>query len=135
MSWQKFRKVQSLCCCNKKRRGKIDKDGKQSVATISYKIKFVDCIKFMASSLSNLVDTLSEGIHKIKCKNCNCFLQYESVKDNLMKHKCLSCNKNYSHKIDEELKKKLKNTFEFSNYEFIINKFLLLLRQVVYPYE
>ena len=36
----------------------------------------------MATSLSNLVDNLADGIHKIKCKVCNCFLEYESVKDN-----------------------------------------------------
>ena len=33
------------------------------------------------------------------------FFEYESVKDNLTKYKCLSCNKDYSNKIDEELKK------------------------------
>ena len=42
----------------------------------------------MASSLSNLVDNLAEGIYKIKCKDCDCFLKYESVKDNLIKYKC-----------------------------------------------
>ena len=31
----------------------------------------------MASSLSNLVDNLAEGIHKIICKNCDCSLEYE----------------------------------------------------------
>ena len=41
----------------------------------------------MASSLSNLVDNLTERIHKIKCKNCDCFLENESVKDNLIKYK------------------------------------------------
>ena len=25
----------------------------------------------MTTSLSNIVDNLSEGIHKIKCKNCD----------------------------------------------------------------
>ena len=44
----------------------------------------------MESSLSNLVDNRSERIHKIKCKDCNCFLEYESVNDNLMNYKCLS---------------------------------------------
>ena len=58
----------------------------------------------MASSLSNLVDNLAEGIHKIKCKDCDCFLEYESFKDNLRKYKCQSYNKDYSNKIDEELK-------------------------------
>ena len=52
----------------------------------------------MASSLSNLADNLAEGIHNTKCKDCDHFLKYESVKDNLIKYKCLSCNKNYSNK-------------------------------------
>ena len=51
----------------------------------------------MASSLSNLVNNLAEGIHKIK--NSDCFLEYESDKDNLMKYKCLPCNKDYSNKL------------------------------------
>ena len=87
----------------------------------------------MASSLSNLINNLAEGIHKIVCKDCDCFLEYESIKDNLIKYKCLSCNKNYSNKLDEELKIRFKNTFKFSNND--INKFILLLRKDVYCYE
>ena len=34
---------------------------------ITYILKFVDSTKFMASSLSNLVNSLSEEIQKIKC--------------------------------------------------------------------
>ena len=49
----------------------------------------------MASLLSNLVHDITEGIHKIKCKDSDCFLEYESVTDNLVKYKSLSCNKNY----------------------------------------
>ena len=87
----------------------------------------------MATSLSNLVDNLTEEIHKIKCKYCDCFLGYESVNDDLIKYKCLSCNKKYSNRLDEELKKKSKNTFKFfNNY---INKFILMSRKGVYPYE
>ena len=56
----------------------------------------------MATSLANPVDNLTEVIHKIKCEDCDCFLEYGSVKDNLTKYKCLSCNKDYSNKIDEE---------------------------------
>ena len=44
----------------------------------------------MRSSLSNLVDNLEEGIHKIKCKDCDFFLEYENVKENSVKYKCLS---------------------------------------------
>ena len=68
----------------------------------------------MTTSILNLVDNLTEGINKTKCKDCDCFLEYESVKDNLTKYKCSYCNKNYSNKIDKELKKKLKSTFKFS---------------------
>ena len=87
----------------------------------------------MATSLSNLVDDLTEGIQEIKCKDCDCFLEYESVKDNLIKYKCLSCNKSYSNKIDEELKKQFKNTFKSSDND--INEFILLLGKGVHPYE
>ena len=44
----------------------------------------------MANSLSTLVDNLAEGIHKLKCKDCDCFFECESVKDNLVKFKYLS---------------------------------------------
>ena len=84
----------------------------------------------MPTSLSNLVENLTEGIHKSKCKDCDCFLEYESVKYTLIKYKCLSCNKNYSNKIHEELKKRFNNTFKFSNND--IYKFILLLRKGVY---
>ena len=85
----------------------IDKDGNESVETISYKIKIIDVARFMASSLLNLVDNLTEVSHKIKCKDCDYFLEYEYAKDNLNKYKYLSCNKGYSNKLDEELRKKI----------------------------
>ena len=85
----------------------------------------------MATSLSNFVDNLAEGVHKVKCKDCKCFPEHESVKDNLIKYKFLYCNKDDSTKIDEELKTRFKNTCKFSNND--INKFILLLRKVVYP--
>ena len=45
----------------------------------------------------------------------------------------LSYNKKYSQRLNEELKKKFKNTFKFPNND--INKITLLLRKSVYPYE
>ena len=60
----------------------------------------------MASLLWNPVDSLAEGIHKIKCEDCDCFLKYKSIKNDFMKDKFVFCNKVYSNKIDEELKKK-----------------------------
>ena len=61
------------------------------------------------------------------------FLEHEFLNHNLIKYNCLSCNKNYSNKIDEKSRKQFKNTFKFSNND--INKFIWLLRKVVYPYE
>ena len=87
----------------------------------------------MATSLSNLVDNLTEEIHKIKCKYCDYFLEYESVKDTSIKHECLFCNKDWSKKIDEELEKQFKNAFKFSNND--IDKYILLLRKCNYPYR
>ena len=49
----------------------------------------------MASFLSNLFTHLAEGIHKVKCRASYCFLEFESVNDNLIKYKCLSCNKDF----------------------------------------
>ena len=31
-------------------------------------LQFIDSTRFMASSLSNLVNILSEGVHRIKCR-------------------------------------------------------------------
>ena len=87
----------------------------------------------MTTSLSNLADNLTERIHKIKCKDCDSFLKYESVNENLIKFKCLSCNKDYSNKLHKKLKKRFKNTFNFFNNN--INKFILSLRKGTYPYE
>ena len=75
----------------------------------------------MASSLSNLVDNLAEGIHKIKCKyghdneecgtceikykDCDCCLKCTNVREDLILYKCLCCNRNYQKTFDEILKK------------------------------
>ena len=69
----------------------------------------------METSLSNLVNNLTEGTHKIKCKEYDCFLEYESVRDNSINYKYLFCNKDHSNKIHENLKKRFKNIFKFSN--------------------
>ena len=61
------------------------------------------------------------------------FFKYESAKDNLIKYKCLSCNKGYSTRLNKELKKKFKNMLKISNND--INKLILLLRKGVYPFE
>ena len=81
----------------------------------------------MASSLSNLVNNLSEGIHRIKGK----YGHHDN--DYLIECKCLHCNKNYQHKFDEKLNERFFNTYKFSNHDS--NNFILFLRKGAYPYE
>ena len=78
----------------------------------------------MASSLSNLVYNLAEGTHKVKCKDCDCFFFNMRVSMTIWKYKWLSCNKDYSSKLDKKSKKSFKNIFKFSDNETI--KFILL---------
>ena len=93
---------------------------------------FIESVIFITSLLSSLADNLTV-IHKIKRKTVIVFLEYESVKDMSVKYKCTSRNKDFLSKIDEELKKRFRNTFTFSN--SYINKCILLSGKCVYPYE
>ena len=46
---------------------------------ITYKLKFIDSFRFMSSSLSNLIDNLSERVHSDKytdCKSCLMLITY-----------------------------------------------------------
>ena len=46
----------------------IDKNGEEFTKDISYILQFIDSTRFMVSSLSNIVNNLSEGIRRTKCK-------------------------------------------------------------------
>ena len=88
----------------------------------------------MSSSLSKLVDNLSEGIHNNKCSNCTSNLDYIRIpKNKKLLLKCFNCNIYHKKKFNENLIKKFKNTYNFCNND--LNKFVLLLRKSVYPYE
>ena len=87
----------------------------------------------MSSSLSKLVDNLSEGIHNNKCLDCNSCLDYIKIKNEELLLKCFNCNTYYKKKFNKDLIKKFKNTYSFCNN--YLNKFVLLLRKGVYPYE
>ena len=100
---------------------------------ITYKIKFIDSYRFMSSSLSKLVDNLSEGIHNNKCVNFNSCLDYIKITNEKLLLKCFNCNTYYKKKFNKDLIKKFKNTCSFCNNDF--NKFILLLRKGVCPYE
>ena len=87
----------------------------------------------MSSSLSNLVDNLSEGRHCDKCADCKFYLDYMSVKEDQLIFRCFECKRNYKKDFNKELIKRFKNIYEFCNKD--INKFILLLRKGVYLYE
>ena len=60
---------------------------------ITYKIKLIDSSRFMSSSLSKLVDNLSEGIHNNKCSDCKSNLDYVRItKNKKLLLKCFNCN-------------------------------------------
>ena len=74
MYWWKHVTCKTFSVPIKKEVIKIDKDGNKSVETISYKIKFIDSMRFMTTSLSKLVDNLTEGFTKLSAKNAIFFL-------------------------------------------------------------
>ena len=88
----------------------------------------------MSSSLSKLVDNLSEGIYNNKCLDCNSCLDYVRItKSEKLLLKCFNCNSYYKKKFNKNIIKKFKNTYSFCNSD--LNKFILLLRKGYYPYE
>ena len=53
---------------------------------ISFKLKFIDSIRFMASSLSNLVENIVEETHIVKCK----YRQKKALKNKELNTKIVS---------------------------------------------
>ena len=106
---------------------------KNKIIEITYEIKFIDSFRFMSTSLSKLVDNLSEGFHNNRCVDCNSYLDYMITRDEKLVFRCYSCKKNYKKDFNKELIKRFANIYEFSNGD--LNKFILLLRKGVYPYE
>ena len=72
---------------------------------ISYILQVIDSARFIASSLSNLANNLSERIQGLKCKHdhdykecetygikykyCDYFLEYPSSEDDSAEYKCI----------------------------------------------
>ena len=83
--------------------------------------------------LSKLIDNLSEGIHNNTCVDCKSCLDFIKTKNEKLILKCFNCEQYYKKKFNKELIKRFASTYEFCN-EYL-NKFILLLRKGVYPYE
>ena len=91
----------------------------------------------MATSLSNLADNLSE-INNKNCKKCmernkiKSECRYIKQKENKLIYKCKKCN-DISYKSVNGFIEKFRSICEFCNKD--LNKFVLLIRKGVYPYE
>ena len=82
---------------------------------VAYKLRFIDSFRFMLTSLSEFVD-MSGNFNSIECKSC------------IENNRCEQCKK-----LIERLIKKFPSAYQFCNGN--LNKFVLLLRKGVYPYE
>ena len=60
---------------------------------ITYKIKFINSYRFMATSLSRSVDNLTENIHGDNCVDCKSDLSYMKAIDEALIFRCFNCKK------------------------------------------
>ena len=91
----------------------------------------------MQSKLSDLVDNLSE-INNKDCKTCmerkniKSECDFIGFKNNRLNYRCKECKETCTKSINE-LIEKFPRMYQFCNGD--LNKFVLLLRKGVYPYE
>ena len=91
----------------------------------------------MSTSLSNLVDNLL-GVYSKDCTRCmerkkirlNC--EFIGFKNGRVNYKCKECKKSHT-KLTNESIKNCPTLYKFCNGD--LNKFFLLLRKGIYPYE
>ena len=85
----------------------------------------------MQSKLSDLVDNLSE-INKKECPKCKGKCEFIGFTNDRLHYRCKGCKKTCTKSKDGLIKKFLR-IYKFCNGD--LNKFVLLLRKGVYPYE
>ena len=111
----------------------IKKRIKNKNIDITYKINFIDSFRFMATSLSKLVDNLTGNIHNDKCIKCMSNLCFVNAMNETLTFEYVDCKKDYKKDINNKLKERFSNVYEFCGYN--MNKLVSLLRKGVYPYE
>ena len=104
---------------------------------ITCKLKFMNNLRFINTSISDLVGNLSE-IYKKGCKGCKerrkikTACDFIGLKNNKLNYECKEYKERWLKPING-LIKKFPNIHQFCNGD--INKFVLLLRKGVYSYE
>ena len=92
----------------------------------------------MPTSLSELVDNTSGIFNSIECKSCiekikiNSECCFVGLRNDTLIYKCKECKEEWKRPINE-LIEKFPSIYQFCNGD--LNKFVLLLRKGVYPYE
>ena len=106
---------------------KVGKEGNKAVETISYKIKFIDSMRFMQLRYKNLSIIYLKFIGKsVEIKTVNLSVS------NKFSYNCKKRRKEQLKPMNG-LIKKFSNTYELCNGD--INKFISLMRKGFYPYE
>ena len=107
--------------------------------TITHKLKFIDIYRFMDFSLSDLIDNLSGRIcNSMACTNymvsekINSECCFVKLKNDRLIYRCIECKEKYKRPI-QGLIRKFPSIYQFWNGD--LDKFILLLRKGVYPYE
>ena len=105
---------------------------------ITHRLRFIDSFRFISTSLSKLVDNMSGIFNSIECKLCiekikiysECY--FVGLRNNRLIYRCIECKEEWKRLINE-LIEKFPSIYQFCNGD--LNKFVLLLRKGVYPYE
>ena len=106
--------------------------------TITKRLMFIDSFRFMSASLSDLVDNLSGIFISKVCKKCmerkiNSKCKFDGIKDDRLIYRCRECKEEEWERSIDELIRDFPSIYQFFNGD--LNKFILLLRKNVYPYE